>query len=156
MKNITKQQKGFTIIEVLIVLAIAGLIILIVFLAVPSLQRNSRNTRRKNDAARILSGVVEAGNNSNWPPGWGVYATVIDGLKNGGTLSIYNGALTYDGGDVIFGGVPASADANVDRITLVVNAKCNGETAVAAQPRSAAVLYRVETGGGSQPQCESS
>ncbi|HPW47952.1 MAG TPA: prepilin-type N-terminal cleavage/methylation domain-containing protein, partial [Candidatus Saccharibacteria bacterium] len=35
-----KDQKGFTIIEVLIVLAIAALILLIVFLAVPALQRN--------------------------------------------------------------------------------------------------------------------
>jgi prepilin-type N-terminal cleavage/methylation domain-containing protein len=42
MKNIYKQkrQQGFTIIEVLIVLAIAALILLIVFLAVPALQRN--------------------------------------------------------------------------------------------------------------------
>ena len=43
----TSEQKGFTIIEVMIVLAIAGLIILIVFLAVPALQRNGRNTQQK-------------------------------------------------------------------------------------------------------------
>jgi prepilin-type N-terminal cleavage/methylation domain-containing protein len=57
MKNIYKQkrQQGFTIIEVLIVLAIAALILLIVFLAVPALQRNSRNNSRNNDAARLAA-----------------------------------------------------------------------------------------------------
>lgn len=60
-----KQEKGFTIIEVLIVLAIAGLIVLIVFLAVPSLQRNSRNTQRKNDASSLAGAAQEAINNNN-------------------------------------------------------------------------------------------
>jgi len=55
---------GFTIIEVLIVLAIAGLILLIVFLAVPALQRNSRNTQRRTEAARVLAITQENVNNS--------------------------------------------------------------------------------------------
>lgn len=54
-----KNKKGFTIIEVLIVLAIAGVIMLIVFLAVPALQRNSRNTGYRNEASRILAAVTE-------------------------------------------------------------------------------------------------
>lgn len=58
-------QKGFTIIEVMIVLAIAGLILLIVFLAIPALQRNSRNTQRKNDAAAYIAAVSEDTNNNN-------------------------------------------------------------------------------------------
>lgn len=61
----TKRDEGFTIIEVLIVLAIAGLIILIVFLAVPALQRNSRNTQRKNDVAAIASAAQNVVNNTN-------------------------------------------------------------------------------------------
>lgn len=52
-----KQQKGFTIIEVILVLAIAGLIFLMVFLALPALQRGQRNTQRKNDLGRVLSAV---------------------------------------------------------------------------------------------------
>jgi prepilin-type N-terminal cleavage/methylation domain-containing protein len=39
-----RYRTGFTIIEVMIVLAIAGLILLIVFLAVPALEREARNT----------------------------------------------------------------------------------------------------------------
>lgn len=63
-KTSTNSNKGFTIIEVLIVLAIAGLILLIVFLAVPALQRNSRNTQYKNDAAALIGAATEFSNNS--------------------------------------------------------------------------------------------
>jgi prepilin-type N-terminal cleavage/methylation domain-containing protein len=42
-----KKQSGFTIIEVLVVLAIAALILLIVFLAIPKAQSNYRNYDRK-------------------------------------------------------------------------------------------------------------
>ena len=54
-----RKESGFTIVEVMIVLAIAGLIILIVFLAVPALQRNSRNTQRSQDVSAVLGGVSE-------------------------------------------------------------------------------------------------
>lgn len=60
-----RKQEGFTIIEVLIVLAIAGLIMLIVFLAVPALQRNSRNTQRKNDVAAIQGAISNFLSNNN-------------------------------------------------------------------------------------------
>lgn len=64
MKNLKKDNKGFTIIEVLIVLAIAGLIMLVVFLAVPALQRNARNTQRKADVSAVLGGLSEYSNNN--------------------------------------------------------------------------------------------
>ncbi len=63
--NSDKSLGGFTIIEVLIVLAIAGLIMLIVFLAVPALQRNSRNTQYRAEATRLLSVTTEWINNNN-------------------------------------------------------------------------------------------
>lgn len=56
---IMSKDKGFTIIEVMIVLVIAAAIILIVFLAVPSVQRNMRNTQRKEDASRVLAAAQE-------------------------------------------------------------------------------------------------
>jgi type II secretory pathway pseudopilin PulG len=49
-----KQTTGFTIIEVVLVLAIAGLIFLMVFIALPALQRSQRDTQRKNDMATLL------------------------------------------------------------------------------------------------------
>ena len=48
LKNNTNKQ-GFTIIEVVLVLAIAGLIFLTVFLALPALQRSQRDSQRKRD-----------------------------------------------------------------------------------------------------------
>ena len=56
----TKQQhkkSGFTIIEVVLVLAIAGLIFLMVFIALPALQRNQRDTQRKNDMSRLSDAI---------------------------------------------------------------------------------------------------
>ena len=61
----TKNKKGFTIIEVVLVLAIAGLIFLMVFIALPALQRSQRNTRRRQDMARILSAFTEYQSNNN-------------------------------------------------------------------------------------------
>lgn len=62
-------KKGFTIIEVVLVLAIAGLIFLMVFIALPALQRSQRNTRRRQDMARILSALndYQANNNGQMP-----------------------------------------------------------------------------------------
>jgi prepilin-type N-terminal cleavage/methylation domain-containing protein len=58
------KQKGFTIIEVVLVLAIAALIFLMVFIALPALQRSQRDNARKNDVS-IVSGAITsfAGNN---------------------------------------------------------------------------------------------
>src|SRR5687768_147522 len=58
-----KEETGFTIIEVLIVLAIAGLIMVVVFLAVPALNRNNRNERYRTDARNILTASQEISNN---------------------------------------------------------------------------------------------
>ena len=59
-----KNQQGFTIIEVVLVLAIAGLIFLMVFVALPAFQRAQRNLQRKEDIDRFLSAIIDyQGNN---------------------------------------------------------------------------------------------
>jgi len=67
-KAMTKNKKGFTIIEVVLVLAIAGLIFLMVFIALPALQRSQRNTRRRQDMARILSAFTDFQSNVGHMP----------------------------------------------------------------------------------------
>lgn len=57
MKNINNNKKGFTIIEVVLVLAIAGLIFMMVFIALPALQRSQRDTQRSNDVARVQTAL---------------------------------------------------------------------------------------------------
>lgn len=57
--NKRQQQEGFTIIEVVLVLAIAALIFLMIFVALPALQASQRDTARKNDASIVSSGVTK-------------------------------------------------------------------------------------------------
>lgn len=72
-----REQGGFTIIEVLIVLAIAGLIMVVVFLAVPNLQKSQRNNARDTDANNLLQSVSQYIGNAN-----GVLPTKCTSLTN--------------------------------------------------------------------------
>ena len=65
MKLPKTNQKGFTIIEVVLVLAIAALIFLMVFIALPALQRSQRDTARKNDVGDVASAVTNYVSNNN-------------------------------------------------------------------------------------------
>lgn len=56
-KNQNLTKKGFTIIEVVLVLAIAGLIFLMVFLALPALQQSQRDAQRKQDIAMVVTAL---------------------------------------------------------------------------------------------------
>lgn len=57
-------KKGFTLIEIVIVLAIAALIMVVVFLAVQGAQRGQRDQARKDTTNRVLSQVQSwSGNN---------------------------------------------------------------------------------------------
>ena len=56
-KTNPQTNPDFTIIEVVLVLAIAGLIFLMVFIALPALQRSQRDTARKNDVALVSSAI---------------------------------------------------------------------------------------------------
>lgn len=66
-------KAGFTIIEVVLVLAIAGLIFMMVFLALPALQRAQRDTQRSDDIARLQSAInsYQANNRGKIPDGTG-------------------------------------------------------------------------------------
>lgn len=57
-KQNINSKKGFTIIEVVLVLAIAGLIFLMVFIALPALQRSQRNTQRRDDYSMLSTAVT--------------------------------------------------------------------------------------------------
>lgn len=144
--TLNKNQKGFTIIEVLIVLAIAGLIVLIVFLAVPSLQRNSRNTQRKNDVSQLLGAVTEFSNNNNGriPTSTGDQATAASNA----TLGYY---------DAVAWGAGIQSAITGDTVRIVTAAKCGTSGAtVAGSARQIAIQYMNEGSGGLVPTCQSS
>ena len=81
-KELKQKTEGFTIIEVLIVLAIAALIMLIVFLAIPQLRRNQQNNQLRSEAARVLTAATEYESNAN--------GTQVDGTS---VASVYNSAV---------------------------------------------------------------
>ena len=76
-KQTSKSKEGFTNIEVVLVLAIAGLIFLMVFVALPALQRSQRDTQRRNDMSRVDTSLTQYqtnhSNQSNNLPKAGAY-----------------------------------------------------------------------------------
>lgn len=65
MSNLLKKEKGFTLIEIVLVLAIAGLLLVIVFLAVSGAQKSRRDSQRKNDVSRIAAQLESYASNSS-------------------------------------------------------------------------------------------
>jgi len=148
LTQLRKRNEGFTIIEVLIVLAIAGLILLVVFLAVPALQRNSRNTQRKNEISNLLGAVNEWSNNNGGqlPTTAANQAAALANAK----LSYYSGNVTW--------GTAGTNSTTVNTAVIVTGAMCSGgnSTTTGASNRQFAVMYTVETGGGTQALCQDS
>jgi prepilin-type N-terminal cleavage/methylation domain-containing protein len=175
-KQLRKQnEKGFTIIEVLIVLAIAALILLIVFLAVPALQRSARNNSRKNDASRVSAAFANfVSNNNGTLPG---AETTLSGatfntdcgpiLSDIGNLGAYklacsatvsgtvaNGEIAL--GSVTPGGLTVTSAGAVDGIIYVEGASCPSTTSStgtslilpAGNLRQSVTIYTLETSSG--------
>ena len=103
-QNINSKQ-GFTIIEVVLVLAIAGLIFLMVFVALPALQRSQRDTARRNDLARVDTSLVQ-------------YQTNNQGTNNGSNLpfdsKVYMGGVNFS----------ATNTAQINGATQTVGGPC--------------------------------
>ena len=143
-QQLKKKSEGFTIIEVLIVLAIAGLILLIVFLAVPALQRSSRNTQRREDVGRVSSSATEVVSNNNGD------TTSLDttALQSAlGTKLAYYDSTNITAVTALASGGSATNTTTIDTVVAVPNGKCNGTAANYAN-RRIAVLYSVENGSG--------
>lgn len=138
-KHNINSKKGFTIIEVVLVLAIAGLIFLMVFIAWPALQRSQRDTQRRDDMSRFLSQLAQyqTNNGGSTPaPNKEAYnAFVADYLTLNGKDQFKDPTSneTYYVGSVIDCWnqtcTPKSdeADAGWGWIRLYYNATCDGE-----------------------------
>jgi prepilin-type N-terminal cleavage/methylation domain-containing protein len=173
LKKLRKtDSEGFTIIEVMIVLAIAALILLIVFLAVPALQRSSRNTSRKSDAGHLSAAVNDfVTNNSGTLPGntggngasWATDCATI--VSDAGTLSQLTSGNSFGcGASVLASGTVNAFDEQYGTATITglagqavvldENAQCPATsstapaTVAATSPRQAALLYTVEQSSG--------
>ncbi len=126
-----KEGDGFTIIEVMIVLAIAGLILVVVLVAVPQLQRAQRNEARRSTLNRISTeignyitnnnGVIPTADNNTTTGFTGGFQTrYIDGAPAGTFDTPAGTAYTY----AIYASDTAIAE---DTIYYSAGASCNGE-----------------------------
>jgi prepilin-type N-terminal cleavage/methylation domain-containing protein len=160
-----RKQEGFTIIEVLIVLAIAGLILLIVFLAVPALQRNARNTTKRSDVSKALGAVGEfTANNDGKVPATADIATLTSSANMSSGTTI-NAAIP-----TAKASVTAPSASEVEIVTGVVCTTGATHTTGAAptaanyqaevtngSARAVVALFSVEASGGNQTtQCQGS
>lgn len=158
MLNKVKQRKesGFTIIEVMIVLAIAALIMVVVFLAVPALERSSRNTQRKTDANNALSALSDyVSNNGGALPS----ANCADaGTTTGKCAFLTNTTIGYfkTANISYVASFPATAPSAPDSEHVVIygGGTCSSAAAAptaATSTRSIAVYYGIE--GNPATQC---
>ena len=156
-------KNGFTIIEVMIVLAIAALILLILFLVVPTVQRNARNLSRKHDAAFLvsqrqqydeLSGAVLSVGQATCPgmsPGFITFCQYVD---SGMSYYMPSDITIIDNGYTPPTSIPSvTTETLITESYLVCNNTDTGATTVGAGPFDAAVLYALETNNGQLNQC---
>ena len=148
-------KPAFTIIEVVLVLAIAGLIFLMVFIALPALQRNQRDTQRKNDIDRFLTAVqnYQSNNKGVVPEANG---TALHSLKQS-YLNESNGEFKDpDGSTYVI--VSASAvgsaissmkdSSNNTLVYYYKNAECSNETTKQSNgSNKVAIAMKLEGGG---------
>jgi prepilin-type N-terminal cleavage/methylation domain-containing protein len=144
------KQKGFTIIEVVLVLAIAALIFLMVFIALPALQRSQRDTARKSDVS-IIAAAVSSYQGNNRSGGFpdsssiGKYAENVSGNTDLSALAV--GSAPADGTEVTV--------ADDAKVVVYPEAKCNSVapggkvTLDKGTKRQYAVVTRLESGSNS-------
>lgn len=87
MNQTTKNKRGFTLIEVVLVIGIGGLIFLLAFLAFRQASTNRRDTQRRSDVRRMLAEAITfSGDNGNQFPCFD--STAWDCYYNGTSNSV--------------------------------------------------------------------
>jgi prepilin-type N-terminal cleavage/methylation domain-containing protein len=154
--NRTQNIKGFTIIEVVLVLAIAGLIFLMVFIALPALQAGQRDTARKSDVSNVASAVNSyASANRGKLPSEAALGTQL-GLASGSYSSLSNNIKSVKVVDPGSANPTAGAKPVEDGvITVYIGLKCSSAANTSTQTtlergttRQYATVTKLEGGGG--------
>lgn len=160
----TKQKfnKGFTIIEVVLVLAIAGLIFLMVFVALPALQSGQRDTARKNDVGSVASAVSNyTSNNRGQFPDTTKLTGVSGGVAPASGYTGYTKAVSNNTTSIVVQAANAgSAAVQQGQILVTQGTTCGTSGAASGNPATATqtlskgttrqftVVTFLESGGG--------
>ena len=144
--NTRTNSKGFTIIEVVLVLAIAALIFLMIFIALPALQRGQRDTARKQDANTVATALnTWRGNHRGSLPATDddKKAFTNEYVKTLGQYDLTGIEFTVNGTGPSF---DKSSAADLNKVGIALGAHCNddGSAAEPSSKRSAAVLVMLE------------
>ncbi|MBQ8996489.1 type II secretion system protein [Candidatus Saccharibacteria bacterium] len=158
----TKSKSGFTIIEVVLVLAIAGLIFLMVFIALPNMQRSQRDTQRRNDYSALSANITQYITNNNGSlPATGAtlaankYINETGEDPDGNTYILEVVECTTSGCTANF---DTSKNIREDgtQVFLVRHGGCNGGALEYVKSNRAFAIYgQLETGEGSYCQSNS-
>ena len=141
--NINQKEKGFTIIEVVLVLAIAGLIFLMVFIALPALQRSQRDTARKGDVGTVASAVSSyAGNNRGTFPNTTTLASYVKEVSENTTTTEVNATT---GAQNI---APADGTITITQKTTCGTSSDSDQELLVGTTRQYTVVTKLESGGG--------
>ncbi len=169
-RSIPDGPGGFTIVETMLVLAVAGFIMLVVLMAIPALERSSRNDQRKQDIQAILGAVshYKLSNSGSMPDSGSNFLKYTQ-------LTYYDSNVTYLPGGI---GRPATtginmytvsptplqkneSNKNLDTVDIYDYRKCGttpsgdpGSTNRGAGFGDVVALYAVETGSGVESQCQ--
>lgn len=141
--NTRQQQQGFTIIEVVLVLAIAALIFLMVFVALPALQASQRDTARKNDASIVASGVTKFTSSEGAP---------VSTSTSAADLQKYIDKLDqYEVSNVVIANA-LTVNPTATQVMVYPSAQCSG-TNVASATTSRKLAVRVMLDNGTTYHC---
>jgi prepilin-type N-terminal cleavage/methylation domain-containing protein len=128
MKSL-KREQGFTLIEIVIVLAIAAAIMMMVFLAVQGARKTQRDTQRRADAARIgaMLDQYAANNGGAYPatalsPMLATSPSFWNDYEVAGTLTTPGTASNYTPGNFIITAstVGTLGAAGLDKVNIAI------------------------------------
>lgn len=141
--KIENKNKGFTIIEVVLVLAIAGLIFMMVFIALPAVQRSQRDSARKSDVGVVVSGVSSyTGNNRGAFPTTALIASYVEDVSdNTSSVVVSSNAGAQDI-------APADGVIQITQKTECSTSSKDKQVLLVGTTRQYTVTTKLESGGG--------
>ena len=141
VRNILKEQGGFTLLELLIVIVIIGILPLLIIPNITSAPKKARDTKRKTDVTTLRKGLEEYFVNNN------TYPAALTDLTTG-TAPIVKTLPTdpKNTGNFVYTYTPANTNTTYTLTACLENDADNSENVVAAVAPCATKTFQVVNG----------